>query len=171
MCYIRYQIVGKGLVSNFIVRFLLTAQLSKVQQSLPNSSSVMPVSTEQPTNGVLPSTSSVPQVFDYGHQSSANFVRQNSCPATSNGNKAGSSNSCKKVYSGYNKTPPPSGNSVFTGTNNLAQNGPAASFNNFRDKSPSGWNHTVSGSNNLTANNKYPSSSRKHFNKQSSHKY
>lgn len=154
-------------------RSSIPAQLSIVQQSLPSSSNMMPVSTEQPTvglsNGVTPPTSTVPQVFDYGHQSSATFVRQNSCPGSTNGVKGGSGGSAKKNFQGYNKTPPPTGNS-YMGTNSLTQNGPA-SFNNFRDKSPSGWNHKVSGSNSINGNKKYPPSNRKPFNKQLSHKY
>lgn len=155
----------EGIVTQPFKLYIL-AQISKVQQFSSTSTTMMPASTEQPTNGILVASTSVPQVFDYGHQSSSNFARQNSCPATTNGNKAGSGSN---KYSSYNKTPPPTGNSVFTGSNNVAQNGPT-SFSNFRDMSPSGWSNKVSG-NNVGGNNKYPSSSRKHFNKQFSHKY
>jgi len=130
----------------------------------------MPVSSEQPTNGILPASSTAPQVFDYGHQSSASFSRQNSCPTTTNGSKSSSSvSSSKTKYSSYNKTPPPSGSSLYPASNSVAQNGPT-SFN-FRDKSPSGWSQKLSGNNSVSGNNKYPSSSRKHFKKQFSHKY
>ncbi|XP_045164566.2 uncharacterized protein LOC123528696 isoform X3 [Mercenaria mercenaria] len=154
----------------------IKAQISKVQKSLPNPSSSVSLSSgvEQMGNSTtvngISSTGSKPQVFDYGHQSSANFLRQNSHPGSSG-----------KNFHGYNKSSPSASfgkvsprlkvsptllSHSFNNSNNHSQNGPGnQSFSNHRDLSPSSWNQKRA-----APTNNHPLN-RKPFTKQTSHKY
>lgn len=138
-------------------------------------SSVEQLSVNSSINGIS-STSSKPQVFDYGHQSNSSFLRQNSHPGNSG-----------KNYHNYKKSSPlptfskvsprlkasPSSvdlsssmdHSFSNATNNHSQNGPGNQpFNNHRDLSQSTWNQKRASSSNHQGG-------RKPYTKQTSHKY
>lgn len=159
-----------------LFKLFISAQISKVQKSLPNSSSSSSLSlgvdqlgTNATVNGIS-STGSKPQVFDYGHQSTSNFLRQNSHPGTSSkifhGFKKSSPSASFGKVSPRLKVSPPSINHTFNNTNSHSQNGPGNQpYNNHKDLSPS------------SRNQKLPSSAgglslgQKPFSKQTSHKY
>ncbi|XP_060602955.1 mucin-2-like isoform X3 [Ruditapes philippinarum] len=156
----------------------IKAQISKVQKSLPNpsssaslSSSVDQLGTSTSANGIS-SSGSKPQVFDYGHQSGTNFLRQNSHPSSSSSSKNFQSYKKSSPSASFGKVSPRMKvsptllNHSFNNSNSHSQNGPGnQSYNNHRDLSPSSWNQKRA-----TSSNNH-SVSRKPFSKQTSHKY
>ena len=107
----------------------------------PSSSSCGPLgSNEQASSTTQPTGNGKVQVFDYGHQSSVNFSRQNSYPSSSSSsfqtyNKASSSfgfskkasPGCKKVSPRYSKVSSPTGSQSYN----------SQTFNNhYKNRSP-----------------------------------
>ncbi|WAR27084.1 KMT2E-like protein [Mya arenaria] len=158
----------------------LPAQLNKVQQAqqhqgMPSSSSsnnssnnhtsvVEPLAMNS-VNGVTPSTK--PQVFEYGHQSSSGFPRQNSFPGASIAAQITSSATNGKPFQAAKMNSPSLGSRLSPGFSKVSPNG-SSSLNNHRDRSPS-WNHKLSNSSH--SSQQQQQQSRKPFGKQLSHKY
>ncbi|XP_052781448.1 inactive histone-lysine N-methyltransferase 2E-like isoform X2 [Mya arenaria] len=158
----------------------IKAQLNKVQQAqqhqgMPSSSSsnnssnnhtsvVEPLAMNS-VNGVTPSTK--PQVFEYGHQSSSGFPRQNSFPGASIAAQITSSATNGKPFQAAKMNSPSLGSRLSPGFSKVSPNG-SSSLNNHRDRSPS-WNHKLSNSSH--SSQQQQQQSRKPFGKQLSHKY